>query len=145
MRRGPIIAAGVIVAIAAAGVLTLARTLGEGGAVEEMRENVNELRMAADSCRTVLDRSHGELLEYNERLDSMRGRVREMEALHPRGVPADSYGVYMGAFSRYNDSAGTWGDRVNELQVELEDCRVLTETHNAALDSLRRLLRETQR
>jgi predicted nucleic acid-binding Zn-ribbon protein len=135
----------IAVVAAAAGVLTLGRSLRHPGALAEMRSTVAALRSAADSCRLSLDETHADLLQYNERLDSMRSRVRDLESLHPRGVPADSYSIYMGVFRRYNDSAGTWESRVQELQSELDACRGMAEAHNAAVDSLRRLLQQSRR
>jgi hypothetical protein len=131
--------------VALLGILTVGRTLQQPGAIAEMRSIVAELRAAADSCTTALDISQSELLEYNERLDSLRLRVRGMETLPPRGVPADSYDIYLRLFGLYNDSAQAWEGRVESLQVERELCREVTDRHNAAVDSLRRLLMNAQR
>lgn len=145
MKRRHAVVAGVIVLVAAAGVLTLGRTLAHPGALAEMRSTVALLRSAADSCRLALEQQHGELLDYNERLGTMRDRVRDLEGLHPRGVPADSYRIYMELFASYNDSAGLWDARVVELRAELETCREMADAHNLALDSLRALLQQSQR
>jgi hypothetical protein len=131
--------------VALLGILTVGRTLQQPGAIAEMRSIVAELRAAADSCTTALDISQSELLEYNERLDSLRLRVRGMETLPPRGVPADSYDIYLRLFGLYNDSAQAWEGRVESLQAERELCREVTDRHNAAVDSLRRLLMNAQR
>jgi predicted nucleic acid-binding Zn-ribbon protein len=145
MKRAHAVVAALLVLVAAAGVLTLGRALQHPGALADMRSTVAELRAAADSCRIALDQQHGELLGYNERLTQMRERVRDLEGLHPRGVPADSYRIYMELFDSYNDSAGQWQGRVDELQAELEACRETADAHNAALDSLRALLQQSQR
>jgi hypothetical protein len=144
-RRTPLVLLGVAAGVAALGVLTVGRTLRHPGAVAEMRSAVATLRAAADSCVDGLDASQTELLQYNARLDSMRRRVRGMETLPPRGVPADSYDIYLELFGRYNDSAQTWEARVDALKTEREECQALTERHNVAVDSLRRLLRDAQR
>jgi hypothetical protein len=130
---------GVIALIAAAGIVSLARTLQHPGAIAEMRHSVAELRAAVDSCQALLEENQADLLAHNEWLDSMRARVREMETLHPRGVPADSYSIYMEVFGEYNDSVAGWEQRVDVLQAERAECVALTQAHNAALDSLRRL------
>lgn len=145
MRRVHMLIIAGVVLVAAAGVLTLGRTLRHPSAVAEMRAEVADLRSAADACRAELEESHEALLRYNVRLDSMRGRVRELEGLHPRGVPADSYPVYIELFRSYNDSAGMWSGRVDSLQADLEACRTRADAYNAALDSLRALQRRQQR
>jgi hypothetical protein len=134
-----------MLAVALLGILTIGRTLQQPGAIAEMRSAVAELRAAADSCITALDMSQAELLEYNDRLDSLRLRVRGMETLPPRGVPADSYDIYLRLFRLYNDSAKEWEGRVESLQTERELCSALADRHNVAVDSLRRLLMEAQR
>jgi hypothetical protein len=145
MRRAHLIAAAVLVVVALAGVLTLGRTLRHPSAVAEMRGTVAALRPAADSCRLQLEKTQQELLDYNAQLHALHGRVRGMEQLHPRGVPADSYSVYLELFGLYNDSAGVWDRRVSDLGAEQEACRVRVDAHNVALDSLRALLRESRR
>jgi hypothetical protein len=134
-----------VLTVALLGILTIGRTLHHPGAIAEMRSMVAELRAAADSCTTALELSQSELLEYNERLDSLRLRVRGMETFLPRGVPADSYDIYLRLFGLYNDSAEAWEGRVESLQMEREQCRAVTDRHNAAVDSLRRLLMDAQR
>jgi hypothetical protein len=132
----------VAIAVAALGMFTLGRTLRHPGALAEMRGTVATLRAAADSCRAGFDEQQAQLLAYNERLQTMRERVRDLEGLHPRGVPADSYGVYIELFQSYNDSAGQWEARVAAVRAELETCRGKADAHNVALDSLRVLIRE---
>jgi hypothetical protein len=144
-RSAPAVLVGAAVLLAAIGIVSLARVLRQPGAIAEMRASVQELRAAADSCHALLGTGQEELLAYNAQLDSMRGRVREMEALHPRGVPADSYGIYMDVFRQYNDSVAEWGGRVDLLRAERERCVDVTGRHNAALDSLRRLLAAQRR
>jgi hypothetical protein len=131
--------------IAAAGVMSLGRTLWQPGAIAQMREQVQELRAAVDSCHLALADNQRELLSYNEYLDSLRSRVRGMESLHPRGVPADSFQVYMEEFRRYNDSAAVWDARVSELQAERDACAEATAAHNIAIDTLRQLLLTQER
>jgi hypothetical protein len=142
-RRIGILAAAVLL-IAAVGLLSVARTLRRPTAIAEQRAVVQELRAATDSCHTALAATQGELLAYSEWLDSVRGRVRDMEGLHPRGVPADSYRVYIEKFHTYNDSAAVWEERVAELQQERDECAATTTAHNAAIDSLRVLLQQQQ-
>jgi hypothetical protein len=142
MKRGPALIIAIAVLAAAAGLVSVARTLQHPGALADMRANMAELRMAVDSCQTVLAAAQSDLLAYTEQIDSLRTRVREMEALHPSGVPADSYDIYLQLFNQHNDSVTGWDARVQELQQERERCIVVTELHNQALDSLRILVRQ---
>jgi hypothetical protein len=98
------------------------------------------LRAAAAACRSDLDVGTARLAVYDAQLDSLHGRVRAFEALDPRGVPADSYEVYLDAFHQYNDSAAGWSARADTLRARLASCRAVTERHNLLADSLRRLL-----
>jgi hypothetical protein len=139
------VAVAAVLVLAVAGVLSLARVLHEPSGVTVLRDSVAVLRAAADSCRNALDAGQAGLFEYNARLDSLRGRVRGLEAHDPRGVPADSYQVYMEAFAAYNDSARAWQAHVDTLQAQLERCRAVTQSHNALADSLRQVLTSRQR
>jgi hypothetical protein len=112
--------------------------------IPPLRDSLQVLRLAADSCRADLDRGTALLHAYDERIDSLRTRVRRFESLDRRGVPADSYEVYLGAFEQYNDSVAGWTARTDTLRVRLDRCRTLTETHNMIADSLRRLLVRSQ-
>jgi hypothetical protein len=144
-RRRIILIGAAILVVAAVGLVSVARTLRQPTAIAVMREQLQELRAATDSCHASLANRQRALLAYNERLDSMRVRVREMEGLHPRGVPADSYPAYMQVFESYNDSAAAWEGRVAELQAERDECAAVTAAHNEAADSLRDLLLEQRR
>lgn len=128
------------VAVAAFALLRVGRILRGSNAVTSLRDSVAVLRTAADSCRAELDAGQSRLRAYHDRLDTMRSRVRGFEALDPRGVPADSYRIYLQAFHLYNDSAAGWQARVDSLQTQLDSCRVVTDAHNTAADSLRALI-----
>jgi hypothetical protein len=128
----------VLLLVAGVALVRVGRALREPAAFTVLRDSVAVLRALADSCRAAVGEGESRLQAYHQRLDTMRARVRELEALHPRGVPADSYTVYMTAFVTYNDSAAGWQQRVDTLQAQLARCRALTATHNTAADSLRR-------
>jgi hypothetical protein len=70
----------------------------------------------------------------------MRERVRDLEALDRRGVPADSYTVYMAAFTAYNDSAAAWPPLEQAVRALEAACRAVAEHHNVLTDSLRELV-----
>lgn len=105
-----------------------------------LRDSLSTLRASSDSCRWQVDRQAADLRAYDERLDSMRARVREFEALDRRGVPVDSYRVYMGMFNAYNDSVAAWGPREDTVRALDARCRAIAEEHNLLMDSLRDLV-----
>lgn len=108
--------------------------------IAPLRENLRALRAAADSCRMALTGEEARLDAFDARLDSIRRRVRELESLDPRGVPADSYQTYLSAFDAYNDSVATWSGRADTLRSRWERCLAITEEHNELADSVRALL-----
>lgn len=132
----------IMAAIVAAVVLVFRglRGLGSGDPHVALRDTIAELRTQADSCRVDVNGSAAELRAFHRRLDSMRERVREMEALDRRGVPADSYAIYMAAFTAYNDSAAAWPPLEQAVRDVEADCRAVAEHHNILTDSLRRLV-----
>lgn len=107
-----------------------------------LRDSVRAKRMAVDSCRMVLSREEADFRAYDDRVDSLRGRVREYEDLHPEGVPADSFEAYMETFGRYNEAVPRWEARAESLRGRWRVCRSLASQHNALVDSLRDLLVE---
>jgi hypothetical protein len=127
------------------GIITTARRLHSPNLIATATEARLQLRVAADSCQQALAERQAALHAFRAGLDSMRGRVTELESLDPRGVPVDSYPVYMQAYEQYNETAGTWDGRVTELQDELARCREIVQAHNEATDTLRRLLDQRQR
>jgi hypothetical protein len=110
-----------------------------------LRDTIAVLRAQSDSCRSIVDARAAALRAYDRRLDSMRARVREMEALDRRGVPVDSYTVYMSNFNAYNDSAAAWPPREDTVRALDARCRNITEQHNTLADSLRELVFPTSR
>lgn len=135
----------VILLLAVAGIYSVGRSLRQPTEFAVLRDSLQVLREAVDSCHIVLKQDQARLHQYSAFLDSTRARIRELEARDPRGVPADSYTVYMHVFEQYGDSAAAWADRVDGLQADYERCRAVTEAHNARADSLRRLLLERPR
>lgn len=130
----------VILVIMAAGVVQVARLMRPHNRLEDARDRLLALRAATDSCSAAVDDGEAALQLYNAEVDSMRARVRAYEALDPRGVPQDSYVIYMEAFNAYNDSAAAFEPRADTLRAELERCRELARRHNLMADSLRRML-----
>lgn len=108
----------------------------------EVRESLQEERRNAEACRMGLVTAEATFREYDERVDSLRTRVGELEALHPDGVPADSFDIYLEAFDAYNGAVEEWDARVDDLEEERNACVEIVERHNALSDSLRGILEE---
>ena len=107
-----------------------------------VQDTLRRLRASVDSCRMSLATGESEFRRFDERVDGLRKRVREYEALDPRGVPQDSFEVYMDVFERYNEAVPRWKAMADSLQARTERCRERTRAHNVLADSLRDLLVE---
>lgn len=107
-----------------------------------LRDSIRVLRVSVDSCRARLDVQSSDFEAFDARIDSLRERVRGLEAINPRGVPADSYDIYLEAFDSYNDSVARWRQRADTVRARWAQCRDLTELHNTMTDSLRRMLEQ---
>jgi hypothetical protein len=106
--------------------------------MERLRSDVLSLRAEVGLCQAELDTARLEFQAYNERVDSLRTEVREMEDLDVRGVPAPRYDDYLDAFDGYNRSIPGWQERADGLESRWEECRDLVQNHNVLADSLRR-------
>ncbi|MFW6199738.1 MAG: hypothetical protein ACOC8K_04115 [Gemmatimonadota bacterium] len=107
-----------------------------------VQEALRAQRLDADACRRGLVTAEAGFQEYDRRVESLRNRVDRYEALHPDGVPADSFGVYLEAFDDYNDAVEVWEERAENLRRQREACVDIVEAHNELSDSLRGILRE---
>lgn len=105
-----------------------------------LRDSVLVLRAAAETCRRELDEGTASLDDYDARLDSLRERMRALEAIDPRGVPADSYRAYIDTFDEYNDSVPGWTAQADTLRAQWPRCRDITRSYNVLADSLRQWL-----
>lgn len=112
---------------------------------EQLRDELRVARVAVDSCRLEVARGEMAFRDHHDRVDSLRERVRGYEALDQRGVPADSYAVYMEVFERYNRSVQAWTQRADTLEAEWEACREIVRAHNVLADSVRTRLAEKGR
>lgn len=108
----------------------------------QVQEALQEQRRNAEACRMDVVTAEASFREYGERVDSLRARVGELEALHPEGVPADSFDLYLEAFDAYNRAVEGWDVRVEDLQQERSTCVETVERHNELSDSLRGILEE---
>lgn len=110
--------------------------------IERLRSRVGDLRSSVESCRVALERERDSFNRYRTSVDSLREEVREYESLDDRGVPAESYDVYIQTFERYNESLPGWRTRADSLTAHDDVCRDLTMQHNEAAQSLRENLEE---
>lgn len=131
------VAAAVLAVMLAWEVISLRRGPDE---TEPLRDRLRELRAAADSCQASLAGDRLRLEAYDAHLDTLRERVRDLERMDPRGVPADSYQTYLRAFDQYNDSVAGWTARADTVRARWGRCRAVTEEHNALADSVRQML-----
>ena len=107
-----------------------------------LRQEVAQLRAAADSCRSALEGEEAALLAANARLDSLRQVIEYYEGLDPRGVPADSYEVYLEIFNTYNSGVPPQEEAGDTLKLHWQACLEITERHNALADSARTIAEE---
>jgi hypothetical protein len=111
--------------------------------VNDLRNRVYDARMAADSCRNVLDYREMLFHRFDTLVASLRDTVAIFEEMDERGVPEEEYDAYMRAFEGYNDSVAVWESRADSLKATEAICRSLVEKHNLLADSFRnRLMQE---
>ena len=145
-RRRPFLVMLAISAIAfvAIVVIDLLTPIPPSERLRALRQEMTDLRMAADSCRQALTNEEARLIASDERLDSLKALVDYYEDLDPRGVPADSYDVYIEIFNTYNEGIPTRAAAGDSLQAHWAACRLLTEQHNTIADSARALAEELE-
>jgi hypothetical protein len=107
-----------------------------------LRHEMNELRLAADSCREAVEREEAELQAIDARFDSLKARIDYFERLDPRGVPADSYDAYLDVFEAYNAGIPERSAAGDTLEAHYQACRELVRRHNQIADSARALAAE---
>lgn len=117
---------------------------GVASQLRRMREDLAGLRASAENCQVALSREEEAFQRVRAEVDSLRGEVRDYEALDDRGVPADRYDEYLEVFDRYNESVPVWQERADSLRAHSEACRGAARRHNALADSLRDLLEALQ-
>jgi len=105
-----------------------------------LRNDLLRARAFADSCASALAEEEARFRAYDARVDSLRDAVRGYEALHPRGVPADSYPNYLAAFDSYNVAVAGWQARADSLQATWAACTETVERHNELADSVRGIM-----
>lgn len=140
----PLVITGTIslVAILVMVLIDLFRPVPPETRLRALRDEMTVLRSAADSCRLALEAEEAALRASDARLDSIRTRIEFFESLDPRGVPADSYAVYIRAFNEYNAEIPARAAAGDSLSAHFDSCRQVTERHNFVADSALDLARE---
>ena len=108
--------------------------------IEAARDSLRVLRSEAEACRAGIRQGEVEFRDYQGEVAALRERIRNLESLHPDGVPGDSYAIYLEVVNTFNLAVPDWSDRVDTLQAGWASCRNVVEAHNVMADSLQRLL-----
>lgn len=108
-------------------------------ALRPLVDSLRVLRTVVDSCQSDVEVRRAELERYDAHVDSLRARVRGLEALDERGVPLDSYPAYRRAFNAYNEAVPEWDERADTIREAWSVCLNLADRHNRLADSVRRL------
>jgi hypothetical protein len=110
---------------------------------EEVRVQVRAAQSAVDTCLARLAVNESRFREQARQTQVLQGRIRRLEAMDPRGVPADSYPQYLETVERFNAAIEGWEFRGEVLEDRQQECRGLVEARNVLADSLRGLLVES--
>jgi len=108
--------------------------------IESTRDTLRDLRAQAQACRAGLRQGEVDFRDYEGEITALRARIRDLESLHPDGVPGDSYVVYLELVNNFNLAVPDWSEKVDTLQAGWASCREVVEAHNVMADSLQRLL-----
>ena len=105
----------------------------------------NQVRLAQAEAERCLDDLETSSLRFDAQQRETRAleeRIEVLQSLDDRGVPADSYEVYLEAVDRFNASIERWEMRGEVLESTQSECRSLVEERNLLADSLREILVE---
>lgn len=135
----------IAVLVTVAGILSVAlRPLSPRERFFGIRPELSLARQAADSCSSALDREQVVFDRYMNRVDSLRARIGEYEALDERGVPADSYPDYLAAVDTFNTIVPEWEALADSLRVHRLACEATVRAHNLLADSARGLAEDAE-
>jgi hypothetical protein len=109
---------------------------------EAMRQEVRAAQAEAEECLAALELARSRFEAQTRQTEALGARIRRLEALDDRGVPADSYDVYLETVERFNASIEGWELRGEAVTEEREECLAVVEDRNLLADSLRRILVE---
>ncbi len=109
---------------------------------EAVRAEVRAAQVEAEACLAALELARARFEAQTRETGALGDRIRRLEALDDRGVPADSYDVYLETVERFNASIERWELRGEAVTEEREECLTLVEERNLLADSLRQILIE---
>jgi hypothetical protein len=132
----------VVVAVAAASAWNDRRQARDSplARAEAVRDQVREAQSEADRCLELMAVSETRFRDQERETGELQERIRRLEGLHPEGVPADSYEVYLATVERFNAAIEGWETRGGILEDRQRECRALLGARNVLADSLRGLL-----
>lgn len=107
------------------------------GQMELAREQVRDAQAGVDRCLEGLGMAEEAFVSQRTETEALRAQIRRLEAMDARGVPADSYVVYLETVDRFNASIERWGSRGDEVGGQYDTCRALIEDRNAKSDTFR--------
>ncbi len=135
-----------LVLIVVAGAVALRAALSAGTSprerIESMFEDLQELRFEVNTCMAAMDFDERAVERRLAGTDSLRARIDALEALDPRGIPRDSFPVYMELVDRFNARVAAWDTIGEQARSSRDECEILVERHNVLGDSLRSYLME---
>jgi hypothetical protein len=105
----------------------------------ELRDNLQLARQAADDCSVALRAEEDSFRAFRLRTDSVKSRIGSLEGLDRRGVPADSYRVYLEAVDSFNAAVPGWAAAADSIAAHRAACEDLVRSHNVLADSARGL------
>ncbi|MCI0436946.1 MAG: hypothetical protein L0271_25400 [Gemmatimonadetes bacterium] len=142
-RRTPhariLLIAGAVIALIALLLLPLRKPSARSLLIE-MRPGLELLRDSAESCRDALNHEQTAFRDLGDRVDSLRSRIAALEALHPDGVPADSYRVYLSIVDSFNAVVPEWEPVAATVADRRAACEDVVRRHNERADSARVLV-----
>ncbi len=109
---------------------------------EVVRDEVREARAEWELCLDSLEVVERRFRTRAQASEALQARIRRLEGMDPRGVPADSYEVYLETVDRFNAGVPEWERELEALRARESVCQSLLESRNELADSLRGLLEE---
>jgi hypothetical protein len=109
-----------------------------------LRPDLSDARRAADACAAELEVEQADFDKYVDRVEDLRTRIAEFEALDERGVPARDYPQYLFAVDTFNAILPGWEAAADTLRTHRQACEELVRVHNALADSARALAEQAE-
>ena len=131
-----------VTALAVMALIDYLRPIPPDVQLRALRTQLSEARAAADSCQGALDEEEARLRASDERFDTLKSMIEHYEGLDPRGVPADSYEIYIAVFNEYNDAIPQREAAGDTLRAHEQACHAIIDSHNLIADSALALARQ---